>query len=177
MTVAGPGSAATPHHGAAPGAAPPPPGPGVRPPFIAPPTDGTRQRRGWAVTLAVLAAVLCCAGGAAGFGALVVFGNQKVIDEARSTVTDYLSAIEDGDFDSAYELLCPRERARRGRAEFTLDESHPGLSSFEVGDPSLAAEVTVPAALRFDDGTAADERFVLDQDSSTGELKVCGTAR
>ena len=49
---------------------PPPRGPGVQAPFVAPPTDGRRRRRWWAIGLTAGAVVLCCAGSVAGLGGL-----------------------------------------------------------------------------------------------------------
>src|SRR5689334_13140130 len=84
----------------------PPPGPGVQPPFVAPPTDGTRRRRGWAIGLSIGAVVAICALGVAalvGLGFLLV---RVVQDEAKATVVSYLSALRDKDYETAYGLLC-----------------------------------------------------------------------
>jgi hypothetical protein len=74
-------------------APPPPPGPGVQAPFVAPPTDGARQRRWWAVGLSVGVAVLCCVGGLFGTGGLVVLGGRMVIDSTRAVVIRHLTAV------------------------------------------------------------------------------------
>src|SRR3981189_2170850 len=88
----------------------PPPGPGVVPPFVAPPTDGTRQRRWLAVGLAGGAALVVCLGGLVGFGGLLVFGSQMVVQQSQTAVTDYLTAIKGRNYDAAYNKMCPAER-------------------------------------------------------------------
>ena len=89
----------------------PPRGPGVAPPFAAPPTD--RNRRGLWIGLGVggLVLVLCCVGGLFGFGLILVSGAEKVKTEAHQVVTDYLSALQREDYNKAYDLLCPAATA------------------------------------------------------------------
>jgi hypothetical protein len=153
---------------------PPPPGPGVQPPFVAPPTDGTRQRRWLALGLAGAAVLICCVGGLFGVGGLVVFGTQMVVDEARTAVHDYLTAIRDDNFDAAYDLLCDARREQVTKPQFVDSVSTWDYISFEVGQPQIDSAVTVPATLRFADHTSEDVRFYLNQDRKTGDFKVCG---
>jgi len=153
----------------------PPPGPGVQPPFVAPPTDGRRQRRWIAFGIAAGLALVCCVGGLIGLGGLAVLGTQVILNDAKNVVTEYLTAIQDGEYDRAYELVCARQRAETTAEEFA--ESFAGekeIESFEVGEPDAQNVVTVPATLHYVDGSDRDVRFRLDQDSSTGEFRVCG---
>src|SRR5215470_1555921 len=99
-------------------APPPPPGPGVQPPFVAPPTDGARQRRWLAIGLAAASALLCCVGGLFGLGGVVVLGGRAVIDEAKLAVTNYLTAVERQNYAGAYRLLCDQIQARTTETEF-----------------------------------------------------------
>jgi hypothetical protein len=157
----------------------PPPGPGVQAPFVAPPTDGARQRRWLALGLAGAALLVCCVGGLFAGGGVVVLGNQMVLEEARGTVDSYLSAIRDRDYAAAYGLLCDRELANIDEAEF-VDTYERGsrLRSFTVGDPVIAedsaSDLTVPATLSYDDGRSDQVSYLLDQDTSTGAFEVCG---
>jgi hypothetical protein len=153
----------------------PPPGPGVAPPFVAPPTDGTRQRRWIAFGIAAGLALVCCVGGLIGLGGLAVLGTQVILDDAKAVVTDYLSAIRDGEYDRAYDLLCPRQREQTTESEFAESfEAEKQIESFEVGDPDAADIVVVPATLHYVDGSDREVRFRLDQNTSTGEFRVCG---
>ncbi len=153
----------------------PPPGPGVQPPFVAPPTEGARQRRWLAIGLAGAAALLCCVGALFGLGGLVVLGSQVVEDEARATVTDYLTAVRDEEYGLAYDLLCDREQRRTSLSEFTNSfEDEPGLTGFEVTEVQSAQRLLVLARLRYDNGDADNVRFVMEQDRQTAEFRVCG---
>src|SRR4051794_33676404 len=80
------------------GVPPAPPGPGVQPPFVAPPTDGARQRRWLAIGLTIATALLCCVGGLGGLGGLVVLGGQAIVGETKTTVSRYLTAIEKAEY-------------------------------------------------------------------------------
>jgi hypothetical protein len=152
----------------------PPTGPGVQPPFVTPPTDGARQRRWLAVGLAGAVALLCCVGGLVGLGGLVVFGSRMVVDQARAAVTDYLTAVQDGDYAEAYSLLCDRRQAAQNQEQFTAaTEAMQPIRSFTVGAPELTEEIVVPATVRFEDGTTGSLRYVIEQDTSTGDMEVC----
>src|SRR6185436_73754 len=91
----------------------PPPGPGVLVPFIAPPTDGRRRRRGRAwifVGVAIAIVVIGCVGGV---GSLMYFATRVVINQQHDAVVDYLTAVQAQDYPKAYAMQCPRERERR----------------------------------------------------------------
>jgi hypothetical protein len=175
MTISGPIPAAAPTGPAMAGVPMPPPGPGVQPPFAAPPTDGTRQRRWVAFGLAIGAVMLVCVGGVVGVGGLVVLGVQVVRDEAAGTVNGYLTAIQDEEYDDAYDRLCDAAQRRTSRAQFARAQSQlPGISSFSVGEVELAERILVPATISYDDRTMNTVRFVMEQDQSTGAIEVCG---
>jgi hypothetical protein len=151
-----------------------PPGPGVQPPFVAPPTDGARQRRGWAIGLTIAAALLCCVGGLGGLGGLVVLGGQAIVGETRTAVTRYLTAVEKNDYAAAYRMLCDTERQRQTQDEFAGEQSRRPLTSFTVEEPVIADDIEVPASLTYGDGQVDHVRFLLAQNQS-GQFEVCGT--
>jgi hypothetical protein len=167
-------------HGSAPSgsaiAAPePPPGPGVVPPFVAPPTDGTRQRRWLAVGLAGGAALVLCLGGLVGFGGLLVFGSQMVVQQSQTAVTGYLTAIKGRNYDAAYNKMCPAERNKISKSEFERNLAlQPDISSFAVAQPAVGDKIVVPATISYADGTAQTVQFVVEQDTSTSDFEVCG---
>jgi hypothetical protein len=153
---------------------PPPPGPGVQPPFVAPPTDGTRQRRWLAVGLASGFVVLLCIGGLVGLGGLVVLGTQVVRDQASAAVTEYLTAVRDGEYRRAYSLLCDERQARVSEREFINDNlDRPRVSDFVVGTAELSEDIRVPATINYADGTVDVVDFVMAQDGRTGDVEVC----
>jgi hypothetical protein len=166
---------------AAPGtpSVPVPPGPGVQPPFVAPPTDGTRRRRWWALGLAGAAVVVLCAGGVFGFGALVVFGSQMIVDQSEAAARNYLTAVQAERYEEAYALLCEREQARYDDEDDFADaqRTRPRLRSFTVLAPLIQEEdIVVPADLFYDDGSSDRQRFLIEQDTQTTDFEVCGQA-
>jgi hypothetical protein len=154
---------------------PPPLGPGVQPPFVAPPTDGTRQRRWLAVGLATGFVVLVCIGGLVGLGGLVVLGTQVARDDASAAVTEYLTAVRDGEYLHAYSLLCDDLQARTSEREFiNANLDAPRVISFTVGEVDLSDDIRVPATIRREDGTVDTVDFLMAQDVRTGAVEVCG---
>jgi hypothetical protein len=155
----------------------PPPGPGVQPPFVAPPTDGARQRRWWALGLAGAAVLVCCAGGVFGAGGLLVLTNQMVLESAQGAVNGYLTAVRDEDYAEAYSLLCDRERVSIDEGEFIDMHERAPLRSFTVGEAALESlgdndRLVVPATLQYADGRSDAVRYLID--GAAGAFTVCG---
>jgi hypothetical protein len=146
----------------------------VQPPFVAPPTDGTKQRRWLAIGLAAGFVVLLCIGGLVGFGSLVILGTQVVRDQASAKVTEYLTAVRDGEYLRAYSLLCDERQARESEREFVNNNmGKPRVRDFTVGTADLSDDIRVPATIRYVDGTVDTVDFVLAQDGRTGDVEVC----
>lgn len=155
---------------------PPPPGPGVVPPFVAPPTDGIQRRRWTAIGLSAGAAVLFCVAGVAGFVGLIYLGVQMVGEQAQGTVSDYLTALRDEEYGLAYELLCDDLQASTSPGAFARNASSgPRVAGFEVGDASLTTNpIKVTAMIDYVDGDVRTVRFAMVQDTTTGGFEVCG---
>ena len=154
---------------------PPPAGPGVQPPFVAPPTDGTRQRRWLAIGLATGFVIVVCVGGLVSLGGLVVLGTQVVRDEATTTVNRYLTALRDEHFHQAYALLCDRQQARISEAEYvSMETDSPHVISFTVSRAELSDTIRVPATINYASGPTVSVHFIMDQDAKTGAIEVCG---
>jgi hypothetical protein len=146
----------------------------VQPPFVAPPTDGTQQRRWLAISLASGLVVLLCIGGLIGLGGLVVLGTQVVRDQASAAVTEYLTAVRDRDYRRAYRLLCEERQARVSEREFINENlDGPRVSEFAVGTAELSEDIRVPATIHYADGTVDTVDFVMEQDGRTGDVEVC----
>ena len=153
---------------------PPPPGPGVQPPFVAPPTDGIRQRRWLGLGLAAAVAVILCVGGVVGVAALGIFGQQMVAERSQAAVSDYLTQLQRREFDKAWSLLCPAEKRRVNTTSFErLWLDRPQISTFTVGEATIGNTVVVPAQVDNADGTSQALEFPMAQDSSTGDFQVC----
>ncbi|WP_306211939.1 hypothetical protein [Actinoplanes sp. RD1] len=158
----------------APSVSPPPPGPGVQPPFPAPPVEGRGRRVGLGLGLGIGAFVLI---GVVGLIALIGFGTvaQSAFNEqADKVVGEYLGALRDGNYSEAYEGLCDSARASVSEPEFTERvKQQPRITAWEVGDISLATQVTAPVDVTYADGSTARLRANLEQDTSTGGFEVC----
>ena len=98
---------------------PAPPGPGVHPPFPAPPVEG-RGRRAWTsfgITAGVVA--LVCGGGAvAGLGLVTAF-SRSLDEQAGVVVGHYLDDLRERDYAGAYQQLCEASKQRESQADYT----------------------------------------------------------
>lgn len=154
----------------------PPPGPGVVPPFAAPPVEGRSSRLWVGLGVGGAIALLCCGGGVA---ALIGFGvvSQRAFDEqARTVIGAYLDAVNEGEYGQAYAMLCEQEQDDESRADFERRVAgEPRIASYEVGSLQLDA-ATVPVQVRYADGGAGTLQVTLVQDSGTGQFEVCGVA-
>jgi hypothetical protein len=162
--------------GPAPDGVPAPPrGPGVTPPFAAPPTEGRSFRLWLGLGVAGLAVLLFCGGGAAAVVGLVVADNQAVNEKARAVAGDYFGAVTNKEFGKAYDLLCNDAQKRESPREFERRISaEPEIDSYQVGEPALASPVTVPVGVTYSGGSQDDLRVTLAQDTRTGALEICG---
>jgi hypothetical protein len=158
---------------AGPGAAPPA-GPGVQPPFAAPPIDGDRTRVwvGLGVGAGLLA--LCCVGGAAGLGGLMVTAVEAINEQARATAKQYLDALVDEDYPAAYRVLCDAEQDRLSPEDLRARFSSDRVTSYRIYQPRVTSTVVVPVDVAFDDGDRGTWRLLLERDSDTDEFEVCG---
>jgi hypothetical protein len=171
MTAYGPAEAAPPRD---PETAPPQ-GPGVQPPFAAPPIDGDRTRVWVGLGVGAAAVLLCCLGGAAGIGGLMVTGVQALNEQAHVAVGSYLDALEAENFVEAYSRLCDDAQRRESVQQFSARVSaQPHVDGYTLRDADIADRIVLPADVRYDTGQQRTIRFVLIQDTETGELEVCG---
>jgi len=157
-----------------PGAPPPPPGPGVTPPFTAPPAD--RNRRGLWLGLGIggLVLALCCGGGIVGFALLMVSASRQVEKEATLVVEDYLASLQDRDFSAAYARLCPDLTRNLSETEFAeREEQRPQISTYQVEKAQIGNAIVVPARISYETGSSETRRYELSQDFGQ-ELRICG---
>lgn len=153
-----------------------PPGPGVVPPFPAPPTEGRSVRLWVGLGIGALVAVLCCGGGiAAGIG-LVISSTIAFEEQIEASVGGYFDAVRDKRYTEAYGLLCEQAQDAESPAEFTARVgAEERIRTYRIGDLPLSSdELMVPVDVVYDDGGSASLDVHLAQDESTGEIQVCG---
>jgi hypothetical protein len=154
----------------------PPPGPGVAPPFAAPPTEGRRTRLWIGLGVGALAVVLCCGGGGTAVVGLAVSGVQAIREQARTVTGDYYQALIERDYGRAYEQLCDDAQRRESRPEFERRASaEPQVSAFRVGEVDTTS-LTVPVDVTLAGGDREQQQVRLGQDGQTGGVEVCGVS-
>lgn len=157
--------------GGAPGA---PPGPGVAPPFAAPPTD--RNTKGLWVGLGVggLVLLLCCVGGIAGLVVLTAGGNRIVESEARAVVSQFLGSLVREDYLEAYDVVCSDYTEENSIEAFEQRASSPTIERFTIDavDVTDAGDIVATASLGLSGGVTQTRDYPLVQDMDG--LKVCG---
>jgi hypothetical protein len=152
---------------------PPPPGPGVHPPFPAPPVEGRGRRIGAGLGVAGGIVALICGGGLAAIIGLGLSLNGSINERAQAVVSDYLDAVKARDYDTAYGHLCRSTRAFESRTEFQARVSREEpFTSYKIGDLDLATG-EVPVDLTYAGGDVNHTEAQLDQNQSTGEFEVC----
>jgi hypothetical protein len=152
----------------------PPRGPGVVPPFAAPPNDGIRKRMWIGLGLGAAALVICLIGGVVGLGALVVSSSAARRDAATAVVTKYLDAWQARQYRRAYDLTCDDIKSKTSLNDFAAALDQDTLASFELEQAVLTADDTyVPATLRFTGGDVRTERISVVVQSD-GDSVVCG---
>lgn len=151
----------------------PPPGPGVAPPFPAPPTEGRTARLWLGLGAAALAVVLICGGGTAALIGLSIASTRAVGEQAHTVVSEYLDSLGKDDFGKAYDLLCARSKAQESPEAFEERVSRePKIRSYRIGEPGGSNEVRVPVDVTYAQGGHDQLIFSLVPES-TG-LRVCG---
>ncbi|WP_328348693.1 Rv0361 family membrane protein [Micromonospora sp. NBC_00421] len=154
----------------------PPPGPGVAPPFAAPPTEGSRRRLWLGLGVGALALVICCGGGGAAAVGLVVSNVQAIEEQGQSVTDDYYRALVDKQYGKAYEKLCDDARRRESRGEFTRRvAAEPAVASYRVGDVDPQT-LTVPVDVTFSGGGRDTQQVTLAADQQSGGMEVCGVS-
>ncbi|MBA3490176.1 MAG: hypothetical protein H0T78_11690 [Longispora sp.] len=164
-----------------PPAHPVPPGPGVRPPFAAPPTQRDQRRIWLGIAAAVTAFALCCGGGIASCVGIGVWLGVEQQAESRSAVTRYLDPLVDGQYSKAYEQQCSTLRDQETSEEYAARVSdRPRLQSYEIGTIATdtsgeGAEMAtlVDVTLRYELGPQAGQLKVV-FDSADKKYRVCG---
>jgi len=153
---------------------PPPRGPGVHPPFPAPPVEGRGRRIGLGLGLGAGVLLLVCGGGAAAAVGLVTVVGSALNEQADVVVSHYLDALRDREWSKAYDMLCEQAKQRENEAQFTsrVAAAEP-IASWDVGTVDLV-RLAAPVAVTYADGDTADLHAYFGQSRETGGFEVCG---
>jgi hypothetical protein len=154
----------------------PPQGPGVFPPFPAPPVEGKGLRIGLGLGIGAAVLLLVCGGGIAAVIGLAATMSSALNEQVHVVIGDYFDALEAKKYDDAYGMLCQTEKDRQTQAEFvSSEEAAAPIKSHQVGDLDLAAvDLAVPVQVTYTDGQSGTLQVYLAQSSDTGEFQVCG---
>jgi len=151
----------------------PPQGPGVHPPFPAPPVEGRGKRIGWSIGIAIGVVVLVCGLGAAALIGVGLANRSSEQEKADVAISSYLGAVRAGKYDQAYNLLCDEAQEDESPAAFRARVSQePVIESWTIGDLDPFTGV-VPVDATYDDGSSAQLRAYLGVDAGTASFRVC----
>ncbi|MQA25720.1 MAG: hypothetical protein GEU94_09635 [Micromonosporaceae bacterium] len=153
------------------GPPPVPAGPGVRPPFAAPPVRKEPGKLALWLILGGLGVVVCLVAGGIGLGGALISAYNDTDREARTAVSDYLDALRDEQYGDAYRMTCRAHRKEVSEESFAASKRGAGrLDAYQL-DTILPVEApdsdepepayAVPAELRFDDGSVDYRHFVV----------------
>ncbi|MEU8242125.1 hypothetical protein AB0C07_28060 [Actinoplanes missouriensis] len=152
---------------------PPPPGPGVHPPFPAPPVEGRGRRVGLSLGITGGVLLLVCGGGAAAVAGLTAAMDDALNEQVDVVVGRYVQAVQNRDFARSYDLLCPAAQRAESESAYTsrLSATEP-FSAYQIGDLDLVY-ASVPVQLTYPDGRTETVEAELSQNTSTGAFEVC----
>ncbi|WP_025619914.1 hypothetical protein [Salinispora cortesiana] len=154
----------------------PPAGPGVAPPFAAPPVEGRRTRIWLGLGVGAVALALCCGGGGAAVVGFFVSTVQAFDEQGRAVSTDYYQALVKREYGAAYDQLCAQARRQESRREFERRAADgPQVTSFRIGELDQT-NLTLPVEVTLSDGDRDRQRVNLKQNEQTGQLEVCGVS-
>jgi hypothetical protein len=151
----------------------PPQGPGVYPPFPAPPVEGRGKRVGWTVGISIGVVLLVCGLGTAAVIGAVVASQGSSQERAHAAVSAYLNALRAGKYEAAYNLLCDDAQESEGPGEFRARVSaEPVIEEYTLGTLDLIS-AAVPVHATYDDGGSAELEAYLGVDRKTRDFEVC----
>ena len=153
----------------------PPQGPGVYPPFPAPPTEGRGRRLGLGLGIGAFVVLLVCGGGLAAAIGVMTVASRALNEQAKVVVGAYLDDVRAKRYDEAYDSLCSEARQAESEAEFTsrLATEDP-ITSYRIGTINLAdVDLPVPVEVTYADGHTENLKAYLGQSRETGQFQVC----
>ena len=153
----------------------PPQGPGVYPPFPAPPVEGKGFRIGLGLGIGAAVAALVCGGGVAAVIGLATTMSKALDEQATKVVGNYFTALETAKFEEAYAMQCASEQQRLTQSEFIAERTAEPIKTHSIGSLDLTSvDLAVPVTVSWVDGDVTDVQVHLAQSSDTGQFEVCG---
>ncbi len=150
-----------------------PQGPGVVPPFASPPTDRDSKRLWISLGIGALLLMLCCAGGIVGVGVLYAGGVKQAEAQARQTVGDYLGALRDGKYATAYRMRCRSLNRSEPLPDFVRRAESEEITSFSVGSATTRAnDIAVEATVRYRELGSRQREYLVQP--GVGTMAICG---
>ena len=162
---------------------PVPKGPGVRPPFAAPP----QRRQGGKLAAWLigggLVLLLCLVGGGIGVGGALVSAFHETEQEAQQVAGDYLEAVSEHRYDDAYAMTC-RKVTEESFAE-EVEDRYEDLVSYQLGGLTVLEDgrPVIVATLDSADGESTTIGLVMARERVPGSgegpdaeyvFRVCG---
>ncbi len=120
---------------------------------------------------------VCCVGGIV-VGGLVFTSIRNAAKPAQASVDTFVTHLEAGETDAAYDSLCSRARDQFTREQFAQivnDQSKPTQHTMlgaNVSNVNGRASASVTAELHYSDGRTDRHLFLLEQEA--GVWRVCG---
>lgn len=125
--------------------------------------------------LGAAALVLCCGGGIAGFGGLVLTGQRALNEQAHVAARGFLDALVSQDYGKAYHLQCEELQRQQSEAEFQQTfGSDQRVTHYTLHDVDLKQNVVVPTDVDLANGSEVTWRIIMKQDTRAGGFEVCG---
>ena len=148
-------------------------GPGVRPPFPAPPVEGKGRRIGWGLGIGAGVVLLVCGGGVAAAVGLATSASGALNEQAHVVVGKYLDTLRARDFDKAYGMLCEQARRDESAAEYRsrIAEMDP-IARYQMGELNIV-DMSVPVDVTHTGGGTEQLDAYLGQNRETGAFEVC----
>lgn len=166
---------------------PVPAGPGVRPPFAAPPVQKAGGTLALGLILGGFAVLLCLVGGGIGIGVAVFSAFQDTDREARAAAGAYLDAIAEERYADAYQMTCTPFRKEVDEQEFVATKQRGArIVDYELSSMvGHEAGVMVPARISLEGGDELTLGLVLAREPVDGasgedaktEFRVCGEVK
>ena len=163
---------------------PVPPGPGVQPPFAAPPIRKEAGTLAVAFIVGGLVLLLCMAGGGIGLGAAVYTATVKTEEQVMAAATEYLEALVDKRYGDAYRMTCDTFREKVSQQEYVTEKRGVPLDGYKLRSitPTRDGRLMVQAEVRSGNGISRTVGLVMawepaDGSSGRGEelrVRVCG---
>jgi hypothetical protein len=152
---------------------PPPPGPGVQPPFPAPPVEGKGRRIGTTLGIGAAVLLLICGGGVAAVIGLATSAQSALQEQTHKVVSEYLDALVAQRYDKAYGMLCDEAKQDESPAQYRSRVSGmEPIVSYRLEKLDLI-NFAVPVDATYDTGDTGQLLAYLGQNGDTGAFEVC----